>query len=213
MWGEVVMAAHPDLAEGDAQQIVSWILSLANKEVGRKSLPATGIITPPSDLSPNSVLVLSARYTDKGGNNIKALTGTKSISLPGSTVPLTGKTKTQGFALFNYGGRTIMLSPAVSGWFAFSDMDLTGVRAANIMVGWQGDMKVGFTYEAHLDAPDGKLIGKGSMPIPKKGQQFGFVPVKLDAITDGKNHELYFTFKSQDPGQASPSALMSVQFK
>ncbi len=74
VWGEVAMPAHPTLSQNDATQIVNWVLTLANKDAVKKSLPPSGTITPPAQ-KPGSVMVLSASYTDKGGNNIKALTG------------------------------------------------------------------------------------------------------------------------------------------
>jgi glucose/arabinose dehydrogenase/cytochrome c551/c552 len=43
VWGETAMAAHPNLKEADAAQIVQYVLSLAaNKGTTKKSLPASG---------------------------------------------------------------------------------------------------------------------------------------------------------------------------
>ena len=47
VWGEVAMPAHPTLPPGDARQIVTWVLSLANKTAAKKSLPQAGTIIPP----------------------------------------------------------------------------------------------------------------------------------------------------------------------
>ena len=85
VWGEAVMAAHPNIAANDIQQIVSWILSLANKDEVKKSLKAPeGNYTPGTNQKPGEVLVLSASYTDKGNNNSKALTGNSFITIPGN---------------------------------------------------------------------------------------------------------------------------------
>ncbi|MEO6134588.1 MAG: ThuA domain-containing protein, partial [Ginsengibacter sp.] len=64
-WGEVPMAAHPDLKENDAKQIVAWILSLDKKV---KSLPAKGAVnaTINKPVMTNGVLTISAAYTDNG---------------------------------------------------------------------------------------------------------------------------------------------------
>ena len=43
-WGQVAMAAHPDLKPDDAKQIISWILSLAATDKKVKSLPADGSV-------------------------------------------------------------------------------------------------------------------------------------------------------------------------
>src|SRR5690606_11723751 len=45
VWGEVAMAAHPGMKEGEAKQIVQWVLSLADDQAAKqKSLPAKGVI-------------------------------------------------------------------------------------------------------------------------------------------------------------------------
>ncbi|MEO8711125.1 MAG: ThuA domain-containing protein, partial [Parafilimonas sp.] len=128
VWGETAMAAHPNLPESDAQQIVQWVLSLSNQAAMKKSLPQAGTITPPANTKPGAALVLSASYTDKGGNNIKALTGRGMAVLKSNSVMFTGTEKKDGFATFNYNGSNIMLFPKTQGWFALDSIDLTGVN-------------------------------------------------------------------------------------
>jgi cytochrome c len=208
VWGDVAMSAHPTLSKEDVRQIVSWVLALSNKAAIKKSLPPTGTIIPPANQKPNSVLVLSASYTDKGGNNIKALTGNSTVSLPGNTVSFTGKEKVKGFTIFKNGGRNIMLFPS-EGWFAVDKVDLTVVRSINLTCGWQVAPKTGISVEARLDAPDGRLLGKGTMPVPQKGQQSGIVKIPFEKVTDGKFHSVYFIYKAQE---TISGGIMSVQF-
>ena len=209
VWGEVAMAAHPTLTQEDAHQMIAWILSLTNKEAVKKSLPATGSIVPPAGVKPASTLVLSASYTDKGGNNIKALTGTNTVSLASSTVTFNGKEKVKGFTIFKYNGMNLLLLPATEAWFALDQVDLTGVSSVNLTTGWQAPPKKGLTFEVRMDAADGKLIGKGTMPAPAKGQQGGVIHVPLDKVGDGKFHVIYFVYK---PEEVLSGGIMSVQF-
>jgi len=217
VWGQVAMAAHPTIAQEDVQQIVTWVLSLASKEPAKKSLPATGSIVPPATppakglmtAKPAPVLVLSASYTDKGGNNIKALTGNNSISLRSNTIMFNGTEKVKGFTGFKFNGMNIMVFPANEGWVSLDNIDLAGIHSAVVAAGWQGDPAAGFTLEARLDAPDGKLLGKGAMPAPKKGQQFGIVPIPLEAVNDGKFHTIYFIYSNK---AAFQGGLVSVTF-
>ena len=51
----------------------------------KKSLPATGTVVPAVTEKPAGSMVLAASYTDKGGNNIKALTGNATVSLRSNT--------------------------------------------------------------------------------------------------------------------------------
>ncbi|QEC66881.1 PKD domain-containing protein [Panacibacter ginsenosidivorans] len=212
VWGEVAMAAHPTIPQNDLQQIVTWILSLANKDAAKKSLPAEGTITPVANQKPNTVLVLSASYTDKGGNNIKALTGSNSIALAGSTVAFKGTEKTQGFTTMAYNGMNIMLIPAGGGWFAVDSIDLSGVRSVTLTAGWQEAPKFGFDFEVRLDAPAGKVIGTGSLLPPQGKVQFGMVHIGVEAVTDGKFHTVYITCKPKNAAEKAQAGIMNMQF-
>ena len=218
VWGEVAMPSHPSLSQGDVQQVVSWMLTLSNKAAVKKSLPPTGSIVPPmpkasggSPLTqkPPQVLVLSASYTDRGGSNIKALTGSTSVFLQSNTTSFTGNEKMGGFTTFRYNGMNLMIFPTTEGWFTKDSIDLTGINSLNIFSGWQTAPKAGYTFEVRLDAPDGTLLGKGTTPTPSKGQQFGVTHVSLQPVTDGRFHTLYFFYKAN---QAISGGVTSVQF-
>lgn len=209
VWGEVAMPSHPNLSAGDAQQIVTWVLSLANANSVKKSLPASGVIIPPADIKPNSVMVLTASYTDKGGNNIKALTGSSNAVLRSSMPVFNGNEKTSGFRPVKTGNSFTMQFPAGDGWFASPQVDLAGVGAVNLVTGWRDTLTKPVLFEARLDAPDGKLLGTGSMPAPKPGQQNGTVKLPLAMINDGRMHTLYFLYKGQ---QAVNGAVVMIRF-
>jgi cytochrome c551/c552 len=210
VWGEVAMPAHPTLSQSDVQQITSWILSLENKAVAKKSLPLAGIITPPPTADPKKTLVLTASYTDKGGKSGKALTGNRTISLPGSTVSFSGSEKKEGFTSYTLNGAQLLIFPEKEGWFAIEGIDLTGVGAVALSIGWREAPKSPATFEVRLDAPGGKLLGSGKSSVPVKGQQGGQVTLPLSATGDGKMHTLYFIYRS---AEAVQGGVMGLQFK
>ena len=154
-------------------------------------------------------MVLAASYTDKGGNNIKALTGNSTLSLQSNTVAFTGNEKVKGFTPYKAPTHNLFLFPSGEGWFAFDNIDLTGVRSVNLTTGWQTPPKKGLSFEARLDATDGKLLGKGSIPAPAKGQQYGIIRVPIEMVNDAKFHSVYFIYKGQEP---IGGGVMSVQF-
>lgn len=209
VWGEVAMPAHPTISTSETQQMVSWILSLGNKEAPKKSMPPSGNLTAAVNQKPTSVLILSASYTDKGGNNSKALTGSSSLSLRSNTVSFTSKEEIKGFTTANSGGTNALVLPSVEGWFAVTGIDLTGVRSVNLNCRWNEVPQAGLTFEARLDAPDGTLLGKGSMPAVQKDQKSGAVRVSLSAVKDGKFHKIYFIYKS---GEVIKARVTSLQF-
>ncbi len=209
VWGEVAMPAHPTLSSSDVHQMVSWIMSLATKVDAKKSLAPSGTVVPAEGKTPNTVMVLTASYTDKGGNNIKSLTGTNSISLSSNTQFFQGTEKSKGFTVFKANGMNFMVLPTDEGWFAFDNIDLSGVHSLTLSAGWQAPPKASLNFEARLDAVDGKLLGKGSVPPQKKGVQMGTGQLPIEAVTDGKFHSIYILYKAQEVSQAG---LMSVRF-
>jgi cytochrome c len=212
VWGEVAMAAHPTLAQEDVHQMVAYILSLGNVNGQKKSLPASGSIMPDANQKPGSALVLSASYTDKGSNGSKALTGSNSVSLRSNMVSFTGKEQVKGFTPFAFNGNNILMYPAGEGWFALENIDLTGVKSINVISGWQEAPQATFEFEVKLDTPEGQSIGKGSMSDVKKGQPMGIATIKLQPVTDGQLHKIYFGFRPQNIKGAYQAAASMVQF-
>ncbi len=213
VWGEVAMAAHPSLSQNDVQQIVQWVLSLANQSAIKKSLPQSGTITPPLDVKPGATLVLSASYTDKGGNNIKALTGRNSFVLGSNGVMFGGGEKMQGYSIVNFNGVNYMLAPKEEGWFRLENIDLSGVSSANIIAGWESPPQFGYDFEIRMDAPDGKVLGKGSLlPPANKNSQQGMAHLNLEVTTDNKFHNLYIISKPRSKQEAGQIGIAAIQF-
>ncbi|WP_183568058.1 ThuA domain-containing protein [Mucilaginibacter sp. SP1R1] len=210
VWGETAMSAHPTIKKGDLDQIIGWVLSLA-KDSQKKSLPASGTISPDPGKQPAATLVLSARYTDDGGNDIKALTGAGVATLNSSNYLFSGTEKVNGFTAFKYNGINLMILPQNGGWFEVDNIDLTGVRSVNLTNFWQAPPTISIDFEVHIDALDGKLVGKGGMPIPTKDQKAGVTHVVINPLTDGKLHKLYFIYKPAKP-VAMQAGVTGLQF-
>lgn len=212
VWGEVAMAAHPTLPAGDVEQMVTYILSLANTTAQKKSLPASGSIVPAANLKPNASMVITASYTDKGGNNIKPLTGSNSISLPGNTLMFSGKEEVNGFTAFKFNGMNIMIFPSGPlGWIKLDNIDLNGVRKATIISGWQEAPDTAIDFELHIDSPDGPMVGVTSLPVLKKDQRMGMAVMPVGIIKEGGIHSLYIIAKPRKPGAIS-GGISTIQF-
>jgi len=221
-WGTVPMAAHPNLKPSDAQQIVTWILSLAAENKKVKSLPAKGDIdaTLNKPAKDNGVLNLYAAYTDKGGNGIRPLIGSTSVSLKNSKMTFDEAQHLQGFSKVTFNGNTYLLIPANTGSFSIDGIDLSGISDATITMGWQKPPVSGYTFELHLDSPQGEKIGEftfaGKDENPKPGEkiqpQFAKLNSTISPVKDGKMHNLYVVSKAKDPSLTGPAALASIQF-
>ncbi|HRI22316.1 MAG TPA: Crp/Fnr family transcriptional regulator, partial [Panacibacter sp.] len=119
----------------------------------------------------------------------------------------------KGFTVFAYNGMNIMILPAGEGSFGVDSIDLSGVRSVNIMSMWQDAPLFGFDFEVRLDGADGKVLGKGSMPVPQKTQKSGMAHIALEPVTDGTFHSIYFLYKPDNPkGAAVQGGITMLQF-
>ncbi|HSQ44255.1 MAG TPA: c-type cytochrome, partial [Ginsengibacter sp.] len=222
-WGEVAMAAHPNLKESDARQIISWVLSLAAQNKKIKSLPASGNInaTLNKPVKDNGILYISADYTDNGGNNIKPLMGSNSVALHNSKISFDEVQQMQDFSKAVFKGTTYMVLPQNTGWFSIDSIDLSGISRAVITMGWQKPPVSGYTFELHVDAPRGNKIGEftfaglseaESSKPGKATPQAATLSATLNAVNDGKLHNIYVVSKAKDQKVTTNAALSSIQF-
>jgi cytochrome c551/c552 len=219
-WGKVPMAAHPNLKESDAKEIVSWILSLANENKKVKSLPASGSVdaTMNKPAKPDGILNLYAAYTDKGGTGIKPLMGSSSVSLSNSTMTFDGVTKMDGFSKVTFGGRTFLIIPEKTSWFRIDSIDLTDISHASLGMGWQKPPVGAYIFELHLDSPQGEKIGEFSFAgvsgtaSPNAKPQFATLTSQITPVSDGSMHNVYIVSNPKDPTVSGTAALASLQF-
>ena len=203
VWGEVAMAAHPNLKEADAQLIVKWVLSLA-ATAKPKSLPATGSLnaTNYKPLKDNGVLYVTALYSDKGGNNIKPLSGSASVALRNSKVTFESVKKRKEFGLNTNGDIAYLSVPDSTGWFVLENIDLSNIEQVELGVDWTKTPLASYQFELRLDAPDGRKIGELNFPAIKavtaddKKHQKLTIKSNIEAVTDGKMHHLYVVSKA-----------------
>lgn len=211
VWGETAMAAHPNLSETDVHTIVSWVLSLAADQKAKKSLPSSGSIVPATGQQPGSWLVMTASYTDKGGNNTKALTGTTTFALPSNYRPFNGREEVKAFEKGTQNGNPVIQFPKTDGWFAVDSIDLSGVRSVNTITRWRNIPEKGNKLDVRLDSPEGKLLGTGAMPVPAKGAKEGQAHIPLLPVDDGKYHKLYFLYTA-NPDVVVAANIALLQF-
>jgi hypothetical protein len=194
----------------EARQIAQYIQSLAEEGEVQKSLPLEGTITP-NPTSQDNVMVLTASYTDKGLNGVRPLTGVQSVSLSGSTVSFSGNEKVEGFSPVEFGGQKLLILPADEGWFALENIDLKRIKSANLVSQWREAPTKSLDFEMHLNAPDGPLLGKGSLMKPSSGQQGGTATLAMSEPVDEKG-DVYFVYKPNGEKSEATLIINSVRF-
>ena len=158
-----------------------------------------------------NTLILTASYTDAGGNGVKPLTGAAQMALSGNRISPNPDMEMEGMQAMAFGGMDLALLNANEGHLRLEGYDLTGVRMLILEAGWQTPPAAGADFELRLGSPDGEIIGQGSLTTPQQGQGTG-IPVMLSAPQTGKQM-VYLTYKrekSEDPGMI---ALVGIQFR
>jgi len=194
-WGEVAMAAHPTLKEDDIRQIIGWIKTLAGTEKNTPSLPASGSLDPTMHHpeKDNGVLTITASYTNKGGDNIRPLTGQGSASLRNSKL-------------------SFRRASSLKGPFHKDNIELTEVTGAEVGVYWSGKPGTAYHLEFHLDSATGKklgetsLTGSGKATSPDNKEWLETVHASLAPVTDGAIHKLFITGTRPTRQAANPGA-------
>ncbi len=211
VWGETAMAAHPDLAESDARQIVQWILTLADQSSLKKSLPARGNI-PVKEAKSNEALYISATYADKGGDGIKALTGNGAAVLFSSKFNFNDVTRMEKYSKVKLGGSQVMAAPAENAWFAIDSLDLQGVTGAELTIGWKDAPAGAYIFELRLGAPDGNKLGEAVLNAPgNSNQKIAKLRVLFNAIQEKSRQDLYIVSRAKDASEKNQVGVVSIE--
>ena len=217
VWGETAMPANPDLNTTDANALVTYILSLRNE--AKPSLPATGAVdaTLGKAPSPNGALIISATYTDKGGDNIKPLTGANSTILTSNSIDLAQAGEFDTYTKMIFDGRHLLMVPATSGSFGLPAIDLSGIGSVSLNTASQEPITVPVDFEIRLDSPTGPVIGKGTQQ-PSEGFKAPGMPIlmhqasiQLTSTADGKKHKVYFISDAKG-AELGTFILMGITF-
>jgi cytochrome c551/c552 len=216
VWGEVPMAAHPDLKKEDAANIVTWIQSLSSEE-SKVRYPSSGTLPPilGQKEKENGVLVIAAAFTDEGAPGIKPMTGTGEATLRNSKMFLDNASDLSGFTSMNYNGKRILLVPRQKGAFAAGTIDMTGISAVSVGAGWQKPPLIGYSIEFRLDSPEGTLLGKGTIkgdPASKPGMNASVTTIPIQKVNDGKYHQIYIVTAPISQDETTPVGIQFLKF-
>lgn len=206
-WGERAMSPHPELAEGDAREMVRYILSLGQQ--GQK-LPPAGRLPLNAHRSGDAdgVYLLSARYTDQGANGIQPLNGHDHILLRNPLIQaedfdagnVSIATVTTAFMSYVYGIRN-------GSYISFHGVDLTHVRRIGYRAQASG---AGGTIEVHLDSIAGPVVSRMEIPAGNfSGAENGWKEMIASVGETEGGHDLYFVFANDKAGD---KALFSIDW-
>jgi cytochrome c len=167
-WGEHAMSAHPDLSQEDAESMIEYVLSLDDPKQTVEEIPLSGTYTTtiPEGQNGKGGYLLRAAYTDKGADDLQALTAEKIIALRNPVIDAENYDIAQGTELMTTPSR--MFNMAQDGAFVgFKNLDLTGVGSIEINAEASSRAEsIGGVIEVRLGSPDGTLVGQTEKLVP-----------------------------------------------
>lgn len=208
IWGDVAMSAHPNIGLPEANQMVQYILSLANKKVPPTLLPPKGNVAPkiPEGGDPNKgVYKLLAKYTDKGANGLPAQTAEQLIVLKNPTLLLGNAEETsKNIMKFKMGETNLLIVMGANTYASVKKIDLTGVKTLSFIIAAPKQQlnSQGGIVEVHTGSADGPLLGQTEFVEPSDDPNaFSGTkppkPYKISIPATNGYQDLYFVFKNE----------------
>lgn len=185
-WGEHLMSAHPQLSTEDVNEMVKYILSLADDKQQKTAIATQGTIRfkDHQEDEPRGVYTLQASYTDKGANGIGPLTGSEILTLRSAKVKTVFADAQVGFDRW---GNSLSNADHKS-YILLRDIDLTGIR--KFVYEYASQDKDG-AIEVRIDSQAGPVIAKTPYKATGGWENETTVEGTVETSTSGK-HDVYF---------------------
>lgn len=201
VWGEVAMAAHPDLPAKDAEEMARYILSLAREKAAHK-LPLSGTYVtalPKGDAGKGS-FIFRAAYTDQGANGLPAVRSDRTLVLRNSVLDVHSFDKEADVMKMSFNDMKLLMPQKSGAYVALEDIDLNGISALVVYaLAPEAQVNaVGGKVELRLGSPTGTLVGESALikPTPAISQTPNVlsIPLKVQPADLLKNQDLYLVF-------------------
>jgi cytochrome c len=199
-WGHSLMAAHPQLSEEEAGEMVKYILSLADEATQdqiTRALEGAFALDKHDEVNESGTYFLAVSYTDQGANKMPPITTRKMVTLQNPKVQAeayedfknVSRQRPQGGA-FAYVGDI-----RDGSYMVFKDIDLTDITELIYRIGVRADAKGG-TISLRLDSPSGEVVSK--KVFTEELMKDGFNEVSAEVTPTEGVHDLYFVFNHEE---------------
>ncbi|NNV57937.1 ThuA domain-containing protein [Limnovirga soli] len=213
VWGDVPMAAHPQLSTEDAAEMIKYILSLSQPKPKVKSLPAEGSYTtkPPAADKGQGVYIFRAAYTDRGANGLPGVSTEETFTLRNPSINPTKYDELVDATKMSFGGNNFIIPSKNGSYISLKQIDLTAISSIQFSaMAPKAQLNAeGGVIELHMDAPNGKLLGKTDFIGDAGGPlSFSGTPVSLSVTPTEGVHDIYLVFTN--PKAKMGASLMIV---
>ncbi|MET3126723.1 cytochrome c [Arcicella rosea] len=237
VWGDHMMAAHPQISQAEANIIVEYILNI-NEPKTATSLPTNGsyMTKIPEGKKENGSYILRAAYKDKGTKVMKSLASEDLIVLRNAKLNPELADKAKGTQLTITPMRSFSLV-GNNAYLGYKNIDLNEISQIELTA--QAQTRVGASggfVELRLDSPTGALIGKSETIEPREvrmgpppttaastnGQVAATTPparpapnsLKIAVPANSGQHDVYFVFKNDKAKDSQiVMSVSAIEFK
>ena len=214
------MAAHPQLSESEAQQMAKYILSLADDAASlgdRLAHQGTYPLNKHKAGNLEGKYILTATYTDRGGEVVGPLTAREMIVLQ-SPKMLAGNFKeivkaqkfrvtpemSEGF----FEQEMDLVIGANEGYVMYEQIDFTGIKSLKLEVAKAGTFFSGGKVTLHLDDIEAPVWVE--IPVETNLVDFGMEELITKIPNTEGIHDFYVKFSND--GEKPVTALISILF-
>lgn len=198
VWGEKLMAAHPQHTEEETLKMVNYILSLGQETTNKYGLSGTLQLDQHEASNPEGKYVLSVRYTDKGTGKLDPATASKMIIMG---PPVLEAEEYSSFYKVQQqrpqGGRLAYVSNLADGSFiGFEQVDLSNIKTLKLTL----RPFDGGVVHVRVGDPQGKEVGilKVAASQDEKPWESDWTYQSLKLNGEAGVHDLYFVFSGDD---------------
>ncbi|MFK7921220.1 MAG: PKD domain-containing protein, partial [Bacteroidia bacterium] len=198
VWGEKIMAGHPQHSMEETREMVRYILAQGEEESASLSPRGTLSLNQHLPTDEQGAYLLAASYTDQGANGIAPLSSRELLVLraPVLVGDLNDGADKVGRRLedmINGRNNTIVPVYGDGAYLAFNEIDLTGIAAFDMRL----QSFEGATIELRLGSAAGERIARLAVPAGngKKGYQQFRMSIQA---TNGKK-DIYLVFVNPKP--------------
>ena len=211
VWGEVAMAAHPQLSAADASEMVKYIMSLSEDKPKVKTLPVQGSYTTkarPEDKG-KGVYYFRASYKDRGASGLPAIASEETFTLRSAMINPSKYDVFENVNKMSFNGMNFVIPTKHGSYIGLKKIDLTGINQIEVAaLAPKAQLNAeGGVIELHIDSPEGKVLGKTPF-ITDSGKGFQASPELIALEPTEGVHDVYLVF--QNPKAKAAQSLMIV---
>ncbi|MCX2739512.1 PQQ-dependent sugar dehydrogenase [Pontibacter anaerobius] len=185
-WGEIPMAAHPQLSQEEAKEMVEYILGLAETKGDLELLPLKGRLATDRHKGKEGTYFLTASYTDKGNKGMAPITARQVLTWRHPEVDPSTCDESRGVMIRRDIGHVRFTENRSH--IVFRGVDLTGVAGYSVLV---VPTQVNAVLELHTGSPSGPIISKTAIPASLKVGSYDTGVTPTEGI-----HNLYFVLRA-----------------